>query len=57
METKHLLSGNIEDYDPEEAAFHFWLSGSKEWIQRYGINAIVEMMMQQHYSEDISNVE
>ena len=57
METKHLLSGNIEDYDPEEAAFHFWLSGSKEWIQRYGINAIVEMMMQEHYKEEVYDVE
>jgi hypothetical protein len=42
-----LLSGN--DIDPEEAAFYHWLAGSKEWIERYGINAIVEMMMQEHF--------
>lgn len=50
MNHNPLLSG--PDVDPEEAAFHFWLSGSKEWIERYGINALVEMMMKEFYDEE-----
>jgi len=49
-----LLSG--PDVDPEEAAFHFWLSDSKEWIERYGINALVEMMMKEFYTEESYDV-
>lgn len=45
-----LLSG--PDIDGEEAAFYHWLSGSKEWIERYGINALVEMMMKEFYDEE-----
>lgn len=56
MDTKLLLSGNVENYDPEEAAFYFWLSESKEWVQRYGVNAVIEMMMQQHYEPEVFNV-
>lgn len=45
-----LLSG--PDVDAEEASFYFWLSGSKEWVKRYGINAVIEMMMQENYNAD-----
>lgn len=47
MISNPLVSGNI--VDPEEMSFHFWLSESKEWVKRYGINAVIEMMMQENY--------
>lgn len=38
-----------EDIDPEEASFHFWLLNSKEWIDKHGINIVIEMMMRSSY--------
>jgi hypothetical protein len=42
-----------EYFDPEELSFNHWLSDSKEWLNKYGIEPLMQMILDRsNYEED-----
>lgn len=41
-----------ENTDFEEASFHYWLSDSKQWFQKYGINKIIDELVSYNFEAD-----